>query len=236
VKALIKAVLFDLDGTLLDRDASLAAFIDAQYERLIHWVGHIPKEEYTSRFIELDNRGYVWKDKVYEQLIAEYGIQGISQEELLQDYVDKFKNHCMPFPHLFELLDELKRRSISIGLITNGQGQFQLNNVKALGIERYFDAILISEWEGVKKPDAKLFHRALNRLQVVPFESVFVGDHPENDVKAAQSIGMKAIWKRDRNWHGAESDGVIGDLLDTLEFIIAEKPCQIKKPSGFFRS
>lgn len=62
---MINAVIFDLDGTLLNRDASLQKFIEGQYERLNKWIGHIPKEEYTSRFKELDCRGYVWKDKVY---------------------------------------------------------------------------------------------------------------------------------------------------------------------------
>ncbi|MEH7532490.1 HAD hydrolase-like protein, partial [Priestia megaterium] len=62
---MIKAVVFDLDGTLLDRDSSLKLFIEDQYKRYSDQVGHIPQKEYISRFIELDNKGYVWKDKVY---------------------------------------------------------------------------------------------------------------------------------------------------------------------------
>ena len=214
---MIKAILFDLDGTLLDRDASLAAFADAQYDRLWKWVGHIPKEQYVSRLIELDQRGYVWKDKVYGQLIAEFRIQGISQEALLQDYVSEFKNHCVPFPNLMEMLGELKNQSIRLGIVSNGKGQFQLDNIEALGIRSYFDAILISEWEGMKKPDAQLFRRALNQLDAAPFESMFIGDHPDNDVKAARSIGMKGFWKKDWQWSEPEADGIIGDLLDVLE-------------------
>lgn len=83
---MIKAVIFDLDGTLLNRDESVRKFIDNQYERLNKWVGHIPKEKYITRFIELDNRGYVWKDKVYQQLVGELDITEIPWEGLLQDY------------------------------------------------------------------------------------------------------------------------------------------------------
>ncbi|WKA55007.1 HAD family hydrolase [Planococcus shixiaomingii] len=216
---MIKAVLFDLDGTLLDRDASLADFIDVQYDRLIKWVGHIPKEQYVFRFIELDQRGYVWKDKVYEQLAVEFQIQGISKEALLQDYVTEFKNHCVPFPNLLEMLGELKKQSILMGIITNGRGQFQLDNIKALGIESYFDAILISEWEGMKKPEARIFHRALNLLGAAPCESVFIGDHPEHDVQAARSIGMKGFWKKDWQWNEPQADGVVDDLMEVLEWI-----------------
>jgi putative hydrolase of the HAD superfamily len=74
---MITGVLFDLDGTLLDRDSSVKKFIHDQYDRLDRHVGHIPKDEYVARFIELDQRGYVWKDKVYQQLIKEYGITGM---------------------------------------------------------------------------------------------------------------------------------------------------------------
>lgn len=61
---MFKAALFDLDGTLLNRDKSVELFINEQYERLYELLSHIPKEQYISRFIELDNHGYVWKDKV----------------------------------------------------------------------------------------------------------------------------------------------------------------------------
>lgn len=197
---MIKAVLFDLDGTLLNRDATVQNFIGSQYDRLRNMIGHIPKETYTSRFTELDCRGYVWKDQVYRQLVNEFCIKQITWESLLKDYTENFKNHCIPFPNLTEMLEVLKRKSIRLGIITNGMGQFQLDNIKALGIETYFDTILISEWEGVKKPNPEIFQKALSQLQVLPYESVFIGDHPENDIKAAQNVGMKAIWKKDDQW------------------------------------
>ena len=150
---MIKAAIFDLDGTLLDRDASVVRFINNQYDRLHKFVGHIPREKFVARFIELDNHGYVWKDKVYQQLVDEFEITGITWEDLLQDYIYEFKNNCVPFPNLIEMLEELKRRNVKLGMITNGIGQFQMDNIKALGIEKYFDAILVSEWEGIKKPD-----------------------------------------------------------------------------------
>ncbi len=48
---MIKAVFFDLDGTLLNRDESVRKFIDSQYERLNKWLSHIPKAQYVSRFM-----------------------------------------------------------------------------------------------------------------------------------------------------------------------------------------
>ena len=211
---MIKAVLFDLDGTLLNRDESIKKFINNQYERLNKWVNHIPKDEYITRFIELDNHGYVWKDKVYQQLTKEFEINGVTWDELLQDYISCFKDNCVPFPNLFDLLEELRNKQLTLGIITNGMGQFQLDNIKALGIEKYFKVILVSEWEGIKKPDPNIFLRALNQLNVSPIHSVYVGDHPENDVKASQKVGMKGIWKRDTLWSNTGAEVIIDDLME----------------------
>ncbi|RXH51532.1 HAD family hydrolase [Kurthia gibsonii] len=211
---MFKAVLFDLDGTLLNRDKSVELFINKQYERLYELLSHIPKEQYISRFIELDNHGYVWKDKVYQQLISEFNIPFVTWEELLQDYVQQFKHHCVGFPHIHKMLEELKNNKIALGMITNGYGQFQMDNIKALDIEKYFDVILVSEWEGIKKPNPKIFMNALEQLNVEPSESVFIGDHPENDVKAAQNVGMKGIWKKNNQWTYIEADAIIDDYLE----------------------
>jgi putative hydrolase of the HAD superfamily len=216
---MIKAVLFDLDGTLLDRDETVKRFIHSQYDRINRVVGHIPRETYINRFIELDQRGYVWKDKVYQKLVDEYNITEMTWEELLQDYTSEFKHHCVPFPNLITTLEKLKNCNIRLGMITNGRGQFQLDNIKALGIEKYFDTILISEWEGIKKPDPEIFNKALKQLEVSAHMSIFVGDHPENDVKAAQNVGMKGTWKRDPQWEQVIADYIIDDLAELLLFL-----------------
>lgn len=209
---MIQAVLFDLDGTLLDRDASVKKFIENQYERLGNYLGHISKEKYITRFNELDCHGYVWKDKVYQKLVEEFEIVGIGWENLLGDYVTEFKHHCVPFPNLKSMLAELKTDGFALGMVTNGFGQFQMDNIRALGIENYFDTILVSETEGMKKPDPAIFKRALKRLNKEPRESVFVGDHPENDVKASQYVGMKGIWKKDVQWDAFDPDYAVEDL------------------------
>jgi len=218
---MIKAIIFDLDGTLLNRDESVKIFINRQYDRLKDLIGHIPKDMYVKRFIELDNRGYVWKDKVYGQLVEEFGINQITCEELLEDYLLEFKNHCVPFDNLLLMLEELKKRNMLIGMITNGYGQFQMDNIKALEIDGYFQTILVSEWEGLKKPDPQIFLRAAHKLGLLPNECVFIGDHPDNDVRAAKNVGMKSIWKKDMQWKEVQADYVVGDLME-IPVIIKE--------------
>jgi putative hydrolase of the HAD superfamily len=121
---MIKAVLFDLDGTLLNRDASVEQFIGIQYDRLANNLNHISKNDYIARFIELDCHGHVWKDKVYQQLVEEFKID-LTWEMLLQDYEQQFQHHCIPFPGLVEMLSLLKKQGYSLGIISNGRGEFQ---------------------------------------------------------------------------------------------------------------
>ena len=210
----MKAVIFDLDGTLLDRDESVLRFIRDQYKRLNNYLNHIPIEIFISRFIQLDNHGYVWKDKVYAQLVQEYNINGLTSEDLLQDYLKNFKKSAVPFNGLIDMLEKLKEQNFLLGIITNGYGQFQMDNIEALTIKHFFDVILVSEWEGLRKPDPAIFQRALKKLKVDPSESVYIGDHPENDIVSAQKVGMRTIWKRTESWKKAEAKFIVDELKE----------------------
>lgn len=215
----MEAVFFDLDGTLMDRNASLIKFIDDQYERYKNELRMVDKEIYKSRFIELDCRGYVWKDRVYKQLLQELKITGLEAENLLEDYVTNFKQSCVPFPNLHDVLDKLQRMGIKLGVISNGKGQFQRDNLIELGIHDYFDTVLISESVGLRKPDPRIFKKALENLSVSAENSIFVGDHPEADVQAARNAGMISVWMRDDYWGYAEADYIIDDLRELLVII-----------------
>jgi putative hydrolase of the HAD superfamily len=212
---MIKSVIFDLDGTLLDRDASVEQFVSVQYDRLSKNLSHIPKKDYTAKFIELDCHGHVWKDKVYQALVSEFAIEGMSWQSLLEDYEMQFQFHCVPFQFLTEMLNELQKQGYLLGIITNGRSPFQARAIDGLGIRDYFDAILISEVEQVRKPQVEIFQRAMNRLGVLASDSVFIGDHPEADIVGAKNAMMKTIWKRNLSWTEAkEADATIDELSE----------------------
>ena len=212
---MVKAVLFDLDGTLLDRDASVEQFVSVQYDRLTEHLSHIPKNDYIARFIELDCHGHVWKDKVYQALVSEFAIEGMNWQSLLEDYEMQFQFHCVPFQFLTEMMNELKEQGYLLGIITNGRSQFQARAIDGLGVREYFDVILISEVEQVRKPQVEIFQRAMNRLGVSASDSIFVGDHPEADIVGAKGAMMKTIWKRNLFWtEPKEADAIVDELSE----------------------
>lgn len=215
---MIRAVLFDLDRTLLDRDASFAAFAASQYQRFAQRMPGVEAQNYIQRLVALDALGSVWKDVVYQQLIAELGINGITWEELFTDFDARIAESYVSFPKLHEVLAELSQTHV-LGIITNGRGEFQQRTIEQLGMAYYFKAILISEIEGVRKPDAEIFHRAVTRLGCALEEAVYVGDNPEADVRAARAAGLKGIWKRNAAFAEPEADGII-DSLEELPSLL----------------
>lgn len=215
---MIKSIVFDLDETILDRTKSIERFISYQHNKLVELGNSIDFMDYKNRFMYLDNNGYTWKDKVYGCLIEEFEIKGITMEKLLEDYVQNFNKFVCAIPNLYKVLDFLKNKDIKMGIITNGKTNFQMRNIEALHIKDYFDVILISEKEGMKKPQPEIFIKALDILKIESSYSLFIGDHFENDIKGATNIGMKALLF-DRKNNNTEYRDRIENLMDITKLI-----------------
>lgn len=92
------------------------------------------------------------------------------------------------FDGVHETLERLRRRYF-LCVITNGNA-----DLRRVGLEDAFDFACSAETVGVAKPDAAIFHRALERFAVPPEAAVHVGDDPVKDVQAALDVGMQALW------------------------------------------
>jgi putative hydrolase of the HAD superfamily len=195
---LIKAVLFDLDETLLDRDTTVAAYLKDQYRR--YKLNHVPFRAYRDRFRELDEHGYADKQKVFQTLIMEFGLSA-SIEGLVADFRQNAWRDCKTFPDAEGVLRQLRRRGYRLGIVTNGSIESQRAKLWSSGLVGLVEEVLISTEEKVKKPDVEIFVRAAERLGVRVEESVFVGDNPQTDIGGAHYAGMKTVWlKRHLAW------------------------------------
>ena len=76
-------------------------------------------------------------------------------------------------------------------MITNGRTEFQSKSIQGLGIKDYFDTILISEAEQIRKPQPEIFHTAVSRLKATVETSVYIGDNPQADIIGAANILKK---------------------------------------------
>jgi putative hydrolase of the HAD superfamily len=214
------AVIFDLDGTLLDRRRSFERFVRDQWERFAHVLRTVDSEQYVQTLIELDGDGYAPRKELFIGIIAQFGLPSGLADTLLKDYRAGFPSACVLFPDAIQTLASLRASGLKLGLITNGSVQMQSRKLECLALSSRFDTILISDAEGVSKPDRQIFHRALQRLNAHPAHAVFVGDHPEVDVAGARAAGMQAIWRRDPGVSRVvEADGIIEELGDLLALL-----------------
>ncbi len=193
----IDGILFDLDQTLMDRNKSLHLFLDYQWNKKKS-LQAISKNDFVTKFIELDKNGIVWKDEVYSQILNDFGIKDMHYNDLLADYLSNFSQNAVLFPDVMEVLQACKNQRIKLGIITNGREDLQSSVIRACNLEKIMDVILISEVEGIKKPDPIIFKSALNHLSLSPASCVFIGDNPDADIKGAYNVGMKTIWKENK--------------------------------------
>lgn len=191
---MIAAVLFDLDETLLDRATSLIAFLADQHAKFSPVLGTMEWESWRNRFLALDARGHVSKAMVYPALLSEFGGEKQAADALLTDYQERCCHFARGFPGMAETLTALRARGLKLGIVTNGETAFQSRHINALGLGSLVDAVLISEAEGLRKPDRALFHRAAERLGAQPARCLFVGDNPAVDILGAHAAGMQTAW------------------------------------------
>lgn len=184
--------LFDLDGTLHNKQKSLELFAKDMYQRFLYELD-ILESDFCNSFIR-ENSIIQAKDVVFECLGGEFSITPLLQNSLLDYFNNNFHKFAVPFEGALEALSFLRSISVPIACVTNGRDFFQRNKISSLGLTSYFDAVVTSGELSIKKPDQRIFAECLNRLGATPEESVFVGDSMEADMAPAKRMGMKTVW------------------------------------------
>ncbi|HEY2823960.1 MAG TPA: HAD-IA family hydrolase [Gemmatimonadales bacterium] len=188
---MISAVLFDLDDTLLDRRATIETWLPGHCRRFGLDDTMVPR--YRARFQELDADGASPREPLFLSLAAEFPV-GVSPAILREDFRANAWDHCVTLEGAFPLLERLRADGYRLGVITNGSSRVQRAKVENLGLARFVDTILVSEEEGVHKPDRAIFERALERLGGSLESAMFIGDNPAADIAGARGAGMTAVW------------------------------------------
>ena len=217
-------VLFDLDGTLYDRDLLVRALAENQYDEFRGDLCHIDSARYVERLIELDDHGYRPKYKVYESLAQEFVLRPALQQNLEDHFWSTYDSFCVLPEDVTSTLNTLSANGKTLGIITNGSSERQQAKIDALGIRSWFNAIVVSEEVGLRKPDPAIFHKALSMSRSAPEDAIFVGDNPTADIEGAIGAGLRAVWKAVPYWHLARNDVPRIDRLSELLPLVARKP------------
>ncbi|WP_054841064.1 TIGR02253 family HAD-type hydrolase [Thermococcus peptonophilus] len=225
---MIKAVLFDLDDTLVDT-TKLAEL--ARKNAVENMVRHGLPVDFNTAYNEL------------LELINEYGSNFGRHFDYLLRRLDLPQNpkwvaagviayHNTKFAYLRSVknsrrvLLELKREGYKVAVVTDGDPIKQWEKILRLELDEYFDEVFISDYLGVKKPPhPKIFLKALKKLDVKPEEAVMVGDRLYSDIYGAKNVGMVTVWFRYGKYRDKEmeyveyADFTIERLEDLLKII-----------------
>lgn len=212
----IKAIIFDLEGTLLDRKKSRDKFIEEQYERFHDYLVRVQASDYRKKFIELDDDEDHDKPDLYKEIIKQFNIDRLSWKDLFHDFEMHFYRYVFPFYDTHYTLQKLTEAGYKIGVIANGKSNIKHYRIYALGIEDYVNHLSTSETIGFRKPHPRIYEDILEKLNVAPSEVIYVGDDALNDVAPARAMGMVSIWYRHK-----EGDVELEPLASEMDFEIS---------------
>ncbi len=195
----IRAIVFDMDETLLDRDATMLHFLRQQHNRFALTVD---KESLCQSILGHQLGGYGDKLEAYQKACAEVKLPSSMATELFTDFIQNYGDESVLIEGVESILEAL-HGNVLLGMVTNGRSRSQRGKIRGAGLDRYFDVIKVSEEEKVGKPEPEIFHRCLAELHCSPSETLFVGDHPVNDVEGPHKIGMQTVWVRTKRYKEA---------------------------------
>jgi putative hydrolase of the HAD superfamily len=191
----VKFVLFDLDDTLTDRQASLERYVATLIADFAEELGPAEAALVLAAIIDVDERGYAPRERVFNRLLSALTWRSVPTLGRLADHWrEQFPRSTLLRPGALETLKALRKRGFTLGLVTNGPVSLQQMKIDQVGIAPLFEVIVISEQVGVHKPDPRVFQRALDQLACAGGDAWYVGDHPRNDVLGAAGVGITPIW------------------------------------------
>lgn len=188
-------ILFDLDDTIHDRNRSLCKFVDHFILRYFDAPDNDSKLIIKDVFFEIDNKGYKSREEMFKELQGRIPWKYKPDlEELIDFWNVEFPRCAEPMPNIYNVLDYFIDKNIKMGIVTNGNSDFQNTKIDKLNFRKYMKTIIISEEVGIRKPDTEIFHLALSKINSNKETTLFVGDNPLIDIKGAIDSGLVSVW------------------------------------------
>ena len=222
---MIRAVLFDFDDTLGNREEYAYAFFKDIIEENTDITDPLEKEAVLQDLMLWDEHGNITKTHITDMLEKKYGII-LPYEDFKTYWNDHLWEYTVAFEDAEETL-QILQKDYKLGIITNGPSYGQRKKLEKSGLAGYFasEHVIVSGDYPYHKPDQRLFETAAQRLGVSVEECVFVGDIFTNDVYGALKSGMKAVWIWNGNRRCSLDIPVIRDISElpqVLKTMISE--------------
>lgn len=210
----LKAILFDLDNTLLDFYTLKMSAIDAALFAMKN-SGLKSNLEVVRKELNALFKMHGWEHQQIFQLLLEK--IGESNPKILAAGIVAYRKekarHVQTYPQVVPTLNEIKKRGYKVGIVTDADSLQGWIRLTELGLENMFDAVVTRDSDGVRKPHALPFQKALAKLNVKPEETLHVGDWPARDVAGAKALGLKTALAKYGMSEVLKDDSIVPDFV-----------------------
>lgn len=225
----IKAILFDLDDTLVNSKKAeynaicefkklYSVFDEVKDNDIAQIWNNITMENY-----EKYHKGEIsfeeLRTKRMKELFTNYSIN-ISKEDAknkFKDYQKIYEKNWILFDDAEEALKTLKSK-YKLVILSNGDGKQQRKKIEYTGLNKYFTNIVISSEVGYSKPEKEIFDIACRMVNLEPKNCVMIGDKYKVDIEGAINAGMHGIWVNRKNEH-SNYEYQIEELIELTKYL-----------------
>jgi putative hydrolase of the HAD superfamily len=211
-----RLALFDLDGTLVDRQYAFTAAIT----ELCRMHAFSPAVE-RWLLTELADRAGPGD---FVRLRATFELRETA-ERLWQEYVDLMAATVTCRPEVLTGLVHLRERGWTIGIVTNGASDIQRAKLTSVGLADLADGVAVSGDLEIRKPARELFELAATRCGTNLVDGGWMtGDNPAGDIGGGREAGLRTIWLRGRPWPDAlpPADHAVDEVTDAINILLTE--------------
>jgi len=218
---MIKAVIVDLDNTLLDFMKMKEYAVKAAIAGMIEAGLNIDPE------------------KSYETIIGIYEEEGWENQQVFNDFLNKTigevnnkylaagivayrrarEANLLLYPNVNHTLVELIKRGVKLAVVSDAPSREAWMRIYYLNLHHHFDVVLTFDDTNVRKPSPIPFEMALSQLNIDSEEALMVGDWPERDVVGAKKLGIRTIFARYGDTFGTVDSGANWDINDVYEIV-----------------
>lgn len=185
----IKGVIFDLDDTLY----SEKQYVKSGYKKIAEYLGEKDAMDKLWGYFEAGK-------PAIDEYLSEIGKEE-KKVECLKIYREQIPEISL-YEGVIELIEELRKRKIKVGIITDGRPEGQRAKIEALSLNTLFDDIIITDELGgvqFRKPCDIVFRIMQHRWKIPYEQMIYVGDNPSKDFQACRQLGMRWLYFKNEN-------------------------------------
>jgi len=221
---MIKAVIFDLDNTLVDFMAMKAQAIDAAIHAMRDAGLRLSHEEIRKRIDEIYAERGIEFQNVFDQLLFDQFSK--VDYKILSSGIIAYRRAreaaLVLYPHVTLTLVELLKMNLKLAVVSDAPGREAWLRLCYLNLHHLFDAVVTFDDTKKRKQNREPFDEALKRLGIQAHEALMIGDWAERDVVGAAQVGMKTVFARYGDTFGtvhSHADYEVDDITQLIDIV-----------------